>query len=415
MSQVVVESVSRVSGGLRRALLALACVALPAVSILTGCSTARPKADPVYFPSDPAKARVLHVKSFNSLHDLVRVRVGFVDLVRGGAVNPYVESPAGVAYCDGKLYVCDTALGVVHVWDLNTGKARRFGGSGDVRLSTPMDVALDSRGAIYVADTGRSDVVAFAANGAVTRRFRPSGDAPWRPVAVAVDDATLYVADAVNHRVEFFAASDGSRAGSIGKTGRDAGEFYYPSGLAIGSVDAGDAGGWLYVAEMMNGRVQVFDAERRPLRTIGQPGDRYGDLGKPKHVGIGPDGVVLIADAEFAHVHLFDRTGRLLMVVGGPEDQPGGTPLPIGVASASALPDSIANLVPDNFSAEWFFFVTNGIGAKRISLFAVGRSKWHSSGTSAGHVFKANIETRRLPATMLNLVWCGRLRRFAGY
>ncbi len=98
----------------------------------------------------------------------------------------------------------------------------------------------------------------------------------------------------------------------------------------------------------------------------------HGDMGKPRHLAVGPDGVIFIADVEFGHVHLFDYRGRLLTLLGGHEDKPGGTPMPVSVAVASLLPDLVAAPVPADFQPACFLFVTSSTGTRRISRFAVG-------------------------------------------
>jgi DNA-binding beta-propeller fold protein YncE len=309
------------------------------------------------------------VKSFNSLHDLVPVRVGFVELIRGGPVSPYVGTPAGIAFRAGHLYICDTEINALHDWDLTAGRAKRLGRSGETPLGKPVAVAVDENGTAYVADTDRAEVVAFDSNGDSTRRFKPPDRDAFKPVAVAVHGPKLYVADIIAHRIDMFSKTDGRYLGTIGKTGSGPGEFYYPMGLAA------NAKGELFVSDMMNARVQILDAGQNPGMAFGRHGNRYGDMGKPKHLAVGPDGTILIADAEFLHIHLFNAQGQLLMLVGGPEDRPGGTPMPLGVAAVTTLPESITKLVPDDFQADYFFFVTNSIGDKRISLFAVGSSR----------------------------------------
>jgi DNA-binding beta-propeller fold protein YncE len=134
-------------------------------------------------------------------------------------------------------------------------------------------------------------------------------------------------------------------------------------------------GGNVLVSDSMNGRVQVFNASRTPVRSIGGLGDRYGDMGRPRHVAVGPDDVVFVADAAFARVHVFNMEGQLLMLLGGEEDAPGATPMPVGVAVAPSLPDELAALVPADFDAAYYLFTTNSIGRKRISLYAVGLSR----------------------------------------
>ena len=136
-----------------------------------------------------------------------------------------------------------------------------------------------------------------------------------------------------------------------------------------------DAQGTLYVSDMMGGRVLAYTRTGTFLRAISQRGDRYGDMGQPKHVAIAPDGTILVSDAEFGHVHLFNQEGKLLMLVGSADDRPGGTPMPFGIAVAASVPDQIAALVPDDFAAEYFFFVTNSVGNRRISLFAAGQAR----------------------------------------
>ena len=337
--------------------------------LAAGCATHTPKAEHVYFPARPSPPRVVHLKSFNSLHDLVPVRVGFVDLIRGGAVSPHVGTPAGAAFRAGHLYICDTEVNALHDWDLTTGRARRFGTSGDTVLVKPVAVAIDDAGTAYIADTGRGEVVAFDSTGRSTRHFKAPDSNAYKPVAVAVHGSKLYVADITAHRIDLFSTADGRHLGAFGKVGSGPGEFYYPMGLAV------SAKGYVFVSDMMNARVQVFDPQHNPTLSFGRPGNRYGDMGKPKHLGVGPDGTILIADAEFAHVHLFNARGQLLMLVGGPEDKPGGTPMPLGVAVAQTLPETITSMVPDDFRADYYFFVTNSVGTKRISLFAVGSAR----------------------------------------
>jgi len=331
---------------------------------MAGCSAKRITADPVYFPPAPATPHVVHLKSFNALNDLVAVHQDWLDVLHGHLVSPFAAKPSGIAYRDGHLYICDLEINAVHDWDLATGTSRRWGETGDVVLRKPVDVAVGGDGTLYVADTERSSVVAIGPDG--TARDLRTDRKAYRPVAVAVSGSTLYVADVAAHQVDAFTLPAGTVATTIGGVGDAPGKFYFPSGVAV------DAAGRLYVSDMLNARVQVLDADAKPLRSMGQPGDRYGDMGKPRGVDVGPDGVTFIADGEFQHVHLFDDQGRLLMLLGGPEEGAGSTPMPVGIAVARAVPDAVAALVPANFDADYYLFVTNSVGAKRISLYAVG-------------------------------------------
>ncbi len=329
-----------------------------------GCGPGRITADPVYFPAGGSEAHIVHIKSFNRLGELVRRRVGFLASIRGGVTGPSVGTPAGVAYRDGHLYVCDTEAGAIHDWDLATGQGRWLGVQGDVLLSRPVAVAVDGVGTVYVADRGRGEIVAFDSGGRV-RRMKPGRGGEYKPAALATGGGRLYSADLGEHRIDVFDTADGRHLGSFGGVGSETGKMYYPMGVAIGG------GGRVYVSDMMNGRVQAFGASWEAVLSMGKPGDRCGNMGKPRHLAVGPDGVVFVADMEFARVHVFNDRGQLLMLFGGDEDRSGGTLMPVGVAVAAAVPEAVASLVPEGFGARYFVFVTNTIGEKRISLYGV--------------------------------------------
>lgn len=334
-----------------------------------GCASTGIRAEVAYFPAPPASPRVVHLISFSRLSDVAPARVSWSEFLRGVAPSPHIGTPAGIAWRDGHLYICDTTANGVHDWDLSSGRARLVGVSGEVVLGKPVDVAVDERGVLFVADTERGEVVGFAPDGSEVRRFRRDGSEGYRPAGVAVGGEELFVADIGAHRIDVFSAEGGELLRTIGSVGSEPGQFYFPMGLAIGE------GGRLLVADMFNGRVQELDAAGRPALSMGQPGDRYGDMGKPKRVAVGPDGTILVADPEFSHVHLFDARGRLLMLVGGPERRTGGTPMPVGVAVAESMPPRLAALVPSGFRATYYMFVANSRGERRISLYAVGGSR----------------------------------------
>lgn len=340
-----------------------------ALVLAVGCTSPRHTAEPVYFPSPPNPPHVVHLKSFNSLDAVTPVRSTFGDLFRGQPIRPYVETPAGIAYQNGHLYICDTGLRTVHDWNLATGEAKRLGIESEKALVTPVAVAVDQHGNVYVADTGRGEVVSFDAAGAAGRTFKVSGEDAYRPVALAIRGEDLFVADLAGVRIDVFSTTDGLPTRSITASTAGDTQHFFPMGLAV------DASGRAYVADMMGGRVLVFGSDPTPLLTIGQRGDRYGDLGQPRHLSVGPDGVLFVADAEFAHIHLFNSEGQLLMLLGGPGDQPGQTPLPVGLAITPVLPDRLASLVPADFNARYFLFVSNSIGIRRISLFAIGEQR----------------------------------------
>ena len=331
---------------------------------LSSCLGPRTAPQWVYFPAPPDPPRVVHLVSFNGLHELVPPRESWVGLFRGAAAGPLVGTPMGLAWRGETLYICDTNVNYVHAWNLASGATRRIGADGE--LTKPVAVAVDEHGTVFVADTIRGEVVAFEQSGSEIRRFRPPKTTNYRPVAVAVARGALYVADMANHSVDVYSTETGRWLRFMGGRGSSRGRTYYPAGISV------DAAGQTFVADMMNARVQVFDSSGHFSRAFGSPGNRYGSLGTPKDIAVGPDGISFVADAQFGCVHLFDPDGRVLMVIGGPRDEPGGTPLPNGIAIAAQLPEKLLDLVPDGFETRYYVWVSNTTGQKRLALFAVG-------------------------------------------
>ncbi len=336
-------------------------------AMCTGCVTQSNTTKPVYFPAPPATPHVVHLKSFNHLHDLIAPQQSWVEKIRGGLASPFVSAPSGIAYRDQRLYICDTAQSCVHSWNLATGYASKIGDGGYVTLEIPVDVAIDDNNNVYIADTGRGEVIIFnQSDHKVSHRLRPNSNEPMKPVALTVQAGKVYVADITTHRILVFDATSGKLETSFGEPGRDSGQFFFPMGIEATN------NGQLLVSDSINGQVQRFNKEFMPLTTIGSLGNRYGDMGRPRHLAIGPDGVIFVADTEFARVHMYDNDGQLLMLLGGPENQPGDTPMPTGLAIAPDLPPAIRALVPQEFDAQYYLFVSNTLGSHRISLYAIG-------------------------------------------
>jgi DNA-binding beta-propeller fold protein YncE len=174
------------------------------------------------------------------------------------------------------------------------------------------------------------------------------------------------VADLANHRIDVYSTATGELAASLGRPGSGAGQFYYPSGLAIGP------GGEIHVADMMNGRVQVLTPDGIFLRSIGAGNDNHGPPIQPRAVAVTPDREVFVTYAEFGSVRVFDAQGRLKLRIGQPPGELRGNPLPRGMAIATVLPVTLRALIPDGFSPRYYVWMSDIIAWNTVSLFAVG-------------------------------------------
>jgi DNA-binding beta-propeller fold protein YncE len=138
-------------------------------------------------------------------------------------------------------------------------------------------------------------------------------------------DGLLYVADDLSHRIQIF-----DRAGrlqrSFGRHGTAPGELAWVDSLAV------EANGDLYVADTGNNRVQVWDRSGRFLRQFA--GTRWlpwQRLRTPRHIRIGPDGLVYVADFHASVIRVYSKDGSAVRVIGRSGTGAGGLLGPLGM------------------------------------------------------------------------------------
>ena len=214
------------------------------------------------FVSDPG---LRHVLVFNKEHKAE-------DVITEGMVEP-----GGLALDTQNrlLYVADTELDQVLVYDADTYKPIRKLGTGGHKheLTTPGDfakptgVAVDTEGDLYVADTWNNRVEIFDAEGNFVSTFGKAGDGPGyfsRPKGVAIDsDGHVWVADGMQDRIQVF-TKEGQLLISFGGHGLLPGQFQGLVGITI------DKRNRVFTSEIFPGRAQQFlyvtDAQAEQIR-----------------------------------------------------------------------------------------------------------------------------------------------------
>jgi DNA-binding beta-propeller fold protein YncE len=281
---------------------------------------------PLVWPEPPDRARVELVSVFARASDLGIERAVWrrlASLITGGGEVQMVR-PAGVAASGARIAVADPGAGLVHVYDLSRHRSLALETCGETTLGEPVAVAfLGDR--LYVSDAAAAWIHVFNLDGGCEGGW--ALDEGSRPAGLAADTARsrLYVADVAAHQVLGF-DPQGHRVLRFGSRGFAAGEFNYPTWLAVA------ADGSLYVTDALNFRVQIFDPDGKLLGMFGGQGDESGDLARPKGIGVDRDGHIYLVDALFDAVQMFDREGRYLMVFGSQGREPGQFWLPSGLA-----------------------------------------------------------------------------------
>jgi len=175
----------------------------------------------------------------------------------------------------------------------------------DHSIGRPEGIIEMKDGRIAVSDTHYYRVVIFSPNGEVDKIFGERGDEPGKfgnPVGVTEDEnGDLYVCEYGEHdRVQVF-RPDGTFLRSFGKPGTGDGEFQRPSAVLI-------AGDEVFVADAVNNRVQVFAKNGDFIRSITTSPRMY----LPYDVKLGPKGNLYVVEYGNNRVDKLTSDGELL-------------------------------------------------------------------------------------------------------
>ena len=179
-------------------------------------------------------------------------------------------------------------------------------GRGAGQFNTPRAVTLDGQGNLYVADALNHRIQKLSRTGSLLAAWgtEGSGDGQFKePMGVAVDkQGNVYVADTWNHRIQKFDASGKFLAKWVPPAPQ--GGFWGPRAIAL------DGEGNVYVTDTGNKRVLKFDGNGRLLAQIGTGGSGPGQLSEPIGLAVTPDGEVYVADTLNFRIQRFDAGGK---------------------------------------------------------------------------------------------------------
>lgn len=234
----------------------------------------------------------------------------------GGALSGYAQ-PADAVELDGQLFVLDTGNNRILAQDRGGNVHRVIDGSSDQRLALrgAMAMATDGR-YLYVANSGASQVLVLEPAGAVVKTLDLPPDAasgrPVRPIGLAVGpDGGLFVSDPDGNRVLHY-DSDGVLLQTLGSGARTGGSdgFNAPGGVAL------DGAGYIYVVDILNGRVVKLSPDGSFVQQFGRPGDTAGAFSRPKDVAVDAKGNVYVSDGLLAAIQVFSPAGEYLGFIG---------------------------------------------------------------------------------------------------
>ncbi len=282
----------------------------------------------IVWPNPPAIARIRYLAFFSAqpLKDVEKpktVKESWMDRLAGTqpaseAAKPLYQlgQPYGMAVdSNGNLYVADSRVGAIFIFNTETRDVQLIKNKVDAHFVRIIGLAMDDDDRLFVADPALRHVLVFNKNHKATDVITEGMVEPSM-LAIDTQNRLLYVSDIALDQILVYDADTFKLLRKIGTTGKNhtlttPGDFAKPTGVAV------DKSGNLYVADTLNDRIEIFDADGQFIRTWGKNGDGPGYFARPKGVAIDSDGHVWVADGMQDRVQVFTPEGRLLISFGG--------------------------------------------------------------------------------------------------
>ena len=225
-------------------------------------------------------------------------------------------APYGMAVnSKGDLYVADQRLGGIFIFNTETKETKIIGNAHDATFGLINGVAIDDDDRLFVSDGKLRRVLVFDKTNKVVDQIK---DGLIDPVGIAIDteNRQLYVVDTQADQVVVYDADTLREKRRIG-TGGKKHELNTPGDFSLPTFVAVDKDGNVYVADTMNWRVEIFDADGSFISQFGKHCDGPGCFAHPKGVAVDSDGHIWVADPMLDLLQAFNREGQLLGIVGG--------------------------------------------------------------------------------------------------
>ncbi|XP_033106663.1 tripartite motif-containing protein 2-like [Anneissia japonica] len=151
------------------------------------------------------------------------------------------------------------------------------------------------------------------------------------PIGLTVNNElrVLYVADDETHCVFKFNVDDGSLLGKIGSEGSEVCQMNEPQDVTLTKE------GHVIVADLVNQRIQMFDASGRFMRILVGQGGEDSEIVNPYGVTMDEDENLIVSSNH--KVQLFDKNGMFIKRI-----DDGGLDIPCGITVISKRPRRVA-------------------------------------------------------------------------
>ncbi|MDP2974406.1 MAG: NHL repeat-containing protein, partial [Candidatus Diapherotrites archaeon] len=235
-----------------------------------------------------------------------------------GSGNNQFNDPRDFAFdSKGNIYVADKENSRVQVFDSEGKYVATIGGkkgSGDYEFNSPRAVAVDSKGRVFVVDNGNERVQVFDSSFKYLSTLKGNASFQFKePVPIAIDSAdNIYVADSKSSNIHVFNT-----------------ELSFVKDIDVGSdiieMEGGiafDSRGRLLVVDIEGNKVRMIDPETGNVtKTIGEQGatGNY-SFDWPHGLAIAPNGDVFVVDMGNRRIQVYDSQLNFKRTIAGGAD-----------------------------------------------------------------------------------------------
>lgn len=183
----------------------------------------------------------------------------------------------------------------------------KYGPTEPSHFAFPQFIAVGEDGSIYVSDFGNKRIQKFSSSGEYVSHWGNSGKQLgdfYNPTGIAVSDDSVFIVDRDLNRIQKFSL-DGEFITTWGKKGTAEGQFFYPNGITLSN-------GLLYIVDTGNQRIQVFSTEGEFISSFGSSGLGPGQFLNVSGIDADEYGNIFVADKGNGKIEKFSADGELL-------------------------------------------------------------------------------------------------------
>jgi predicted CXXCH cytochrome family protein len=202
---------------------------------------------------------------------------------------------------EGVVYVLDGVNGRVVMFDQQGKVLGMFAAPQDTPFDLPMDLQLYGD-KVIIADSGNSRLLLFSQKGVLLKKLPlPKDDQQVdpNPTGLALIDNRVYWSDRANSRICSTSLSTGEQLACWGEFGTQEGAFRYPFMMAT------DQDNYLYIVDVLNGRIQVFNERGRPFGAVARFGVTDTSLLRPNGISLENGEQMMVSDSYTGKILLF--------------------------------------------------------------------------------------------------------------